>query len=584
MNIQRLLATARDLMFSRNAARAAAAFALLVAGAASGVFLEQRGASEYVSDRLNWRIEALSRALGWRAHVDNERQVTEREITTALLDLNVESIPLGAFVGVGGAIEEFGNGLIFAESSGYIGYLSFAGDVRHLGQALPLNRAGLIEWRDRTQQHARVDYLRPLDVLLLSDADGAQWLYASYERFADNCVEFVVARIGVIDHEGRPQLAAEGWSDVFVAEPCVALPPEARQFEGIEGAGRMALLNDRTLLVSIGHFGFEGVYMPPAVSMDPSNDLGKIIAIDLPTRGSRIFTMGHRNPQGLALDGQRRIWSTEHGPYGGDELNLIIEGRNYGWPQTTFGMNYGTPRAPWPNNRRQGWHDTAYELPRFTMPPNTGISQLAPVSGDEFPLWEGDLLISSLMAQTLFRVRLVDNTVIGIEPIALGERMRDIIRLRDGRFAILTDLGNVLVISSEARDRDTPNSDRIAETVTGLTALASARADDPYSDAALTRHERGRRLYELHCASCHSVNGHPGRAPNLRSIVGERVADAPRFNYSDALSAQTGVWTENRLINYIGDPQATVPGTAMPQTGIHFLQIPELLLYLEDPD
>jgi len=579
-----MFATARGIVFSRGAAIAAAALALLGIGGVAGALLEQRGASEYIADRVNQRAEMIADAFGWRAPVANEQDVSEREITTALMDLNIESMPLGAFVGVGGAIEEFGNGVIFAESSGYIGYLSFDGDVGYLGQSLPLNRQGLIEWRDRMRQHARVDYLRPLDIMLMSDAEGAQWLYASYERFADNCIEFVVARIAVEDAGGRPELSGDGWRDVFVAEPCVALPPEARQFEGIEGAGRLALLNDRTLLVSIGHFGFEGVYMPPAVSMDPTNDLGKIIAIDLRTQRSRIFTMGHRNPQGLVIDDQRRIWSTEHGPYGGDELNLIIDGRNYGWPQTTFGMNYGTPRAPWPNNRRQGWHDPAYEMPRFTMPPDTGISQLAPVEGEEFPLWEGDLLISSLMAETLFRVRLVNNTVIGIEPIALGERMRDIIRLRDGRFAVLTERGNVLVISNEATDLETPNSDRIAETVTGLAALASARADDPYNEAELTRQERGRRLYELHCASCHSVSGEPSRAPNLGGIIGERIADTSGFDYSDALRAETGVWTENRLIEYIGDPQAAVPGTAMPETNIHFLQIPELLLYLEDPD
>jgi len=87
---------------------------------------------------------------------------------------------------------------------------------------------------------------------------------------------------------------------------------------------------------------------------------GKTILIHLDDGTSEIYSLGHRNPQGLYVTPEGAIWSTEHGPQGGDELNLIVRGANYGWPLVTYGTDYGS--AAWPLSHVQGRHD-GYQQP-----------------------------------------------------------------------------------------------------------------------------------------------------------------------------------------------------------------------------
>ena len=166
------------------------------------------------------------------------------------------------------------------------------------------------------------------------------------------------------------------------------------------------------------------------------NSYGKTILIDIDTGDSRILSIGHRNPQGLATASDAQVWSTEHGPQGGDELNLIKDGKNYGFPYVTYGTYYGT--SNWPLNARQGAHDS-YEKPIFGWVPSIGISQLIAIKNDLFALWEGDLIISSLGAQTLYRARIAEERVVLLEPLTIGHRIRDITESLDGRIVLKTD-------------------------------------------------------------------------------------------------------------------------------------------------
>lgn len=141
-----------------------------------------------------------------------------------------------------------------------------------------------------------------------------------------------------------------------------------------------------------------------------------------------IWSYGHRNSQGLALHPESgELWEVEHGPRGGDELNLVLPGRNYGWPVITYGMNYdGTPIT----------HLTAQpgmEQPVLHWTPSIAVCALDVYVGDRFPRWRNDLLVSSLAAEELRRLRVVDGRVSGQEVLFKGiGRIRDVVVGPDG--------------------------------------------------------------------------------------------------------------------------------------------------------
>ena len=149
------------------------------------------------------------------------------------------------------------------------------------------------------------------------------------------------------------------------------------------------------------------------------------------------WSYGHRNPQGLTIDAKGQLWDTEHGPRGGDELNRIEKGANYGWPAVSFGINYNdTPfRLPWPKP------DQKINLPVFRWTPSIGASGFKPVSGNAYPQWKGDLIAGGLSGANVDRFRIKDGTLIEREELLHGlGRVRDIGIGRDGLvYVVLND-------------------------------------------------------------------------------------------------------------------------------------------------
>jgi len=145
-----------------------------------------------------------------------------------------------------------------------------------------------------------------------------------------------------------------------------------------------------------------------------------------------IWSLGHRNPQGLVFDLEGRLWDTEHGPRGGDELNLIAKGRNYGWPAVSFGINYNdAPFAtPWPAKEVSPTSDDTDGvcLPAFRWLPSIGACGLDVARGDAFPAWKGDLLAGGLSGANVDRIRTRDGVVIEHERLIEGlGRVRDVV-------------------------------------------------------------------------------------------------------------------------------------------------------------
>lgn len=142
-----------------------------------------------------------------------------------------------------------------------------------------------------------------------------------------------------------------------------------------------------------------------------------------PSHVAGIWSLGHRNQQGLTIDLNGSLWDTEHGPRGGDEVNLITPGANYGWPVIAFSINYNdTPfQTPWPKEGQD------LSLPVFRWLPSIGASGLDVMRGSAFPEWKGDLIAAGLVGQNLDRFRMKDGKMVAREELLHGMgRVRDV--------------------------------------------------------------------------------------------------------------------------------------------------------------
>ena len=213
--------------------------------------------------------------------------------------------------------------------------------------------------------------------------------------------------------------------------------------------GKLAFLPDGSLLVTVGE-GYK--YREEAQNLDW--ELGKLLRINtdgtspadnpFPNKAPRVFSYGHRNPQGLIHDeATGRILMMEHGPKGGDELNHIQAGRNYGWPAITYGVDYsGAVISPF--TEAEGM-----EQPLQYWVPSIGPSGLAIYRGDLFPEWQGDLLLGSLINEEMRRLKLNGDTVVLDEAIfpEIKGRVRDVRVLGDGEIVAVTEEGDVFQIT-----------------------------------------------------------------------------------------------------------------------------------------
>ena len=269
-----------------------------------------------------------------------------------------------------------------------------------------------------------------LDIVLHPDFVSNRLVYLSYSHGDASANATRIAR-GTLGDEGL-----DGVEVIFTTEPTKDTP----QHYG----GAMTFLPDGTLLLTTGD-GFD--YREEAQNL--GSMLGKTLRLtadggipeDNPFVGkggvaAAIWTYGHRNPQGLAVDASTgRVYLHEHGPRGGDELNLLLPGRNYGWPAVTHGKDYSgayvSPFAELPG----------MEKPLMHWTPSIAPSGLALYQDDAFPEWQGDLFAGALVDRELRRVDLEDGAVAGEQSLLseLGERVRYVEVGPDGHLYLLTD-------------------------------------------------------------------------------------------------------------------------------------------------
>ena len=177
---------------------------------------------------------------------------------------------------------------------------------------------------------------------------------------------------------------------------------------------------------------------------------GSIIRIPNGGDGApEVFSRGHRNIQGFAMHpATGDLWAHEHGPQGGDEVNIVRTGRNYGWPTITYGVNYVTGTKIGEGQQKQG-----LEQPVHVWVPSVAPSGMAFYVGTPFPAWQNSILVGALRGQSLVRLSLNGNRVISEERLLVGEvgRIRDVRVGPDGLVYLLTDESDGQLIRLEPR-------------------------------------------------------------------------------------------------------------------------------------
>lgn len=222
--------------------------------------------------------------------------------------------------------------------------------------------------------------------------------------------------------------------------------------------GRIIFDDDGNLFVSIGERSDQE---PRVLAQDLSTSFGKIIRITTdgeavsgnpfenePNALPEIYSYGHRNPQGLDFHPETGdLWSNEFGPRGGDELNLIKPGLNYGWPVITYGIEYsGREIGNPPIQQKEGM-----EQPVYYWDPVLSPSGMTFYTASNIPEWKNNLFITGLNSSHIARIVIEDNRVVGEERILddKGQRFRDIVQGNDGALYTVTDEGRLYKIDRE---------------------------------------------------------------------------------------------------------------------------------------
>ena len=268
------------------------------------------------------------------------------------------------------------------------------------------------------------------DVMVLPSFAEDRAVFLTYAKPLGDGLSATAAARGTLSADGT---ALTELRDIFVQSPG---SPSDKQY-----GSRILPLPDGTLAVTTGE-------RSDAPGRERAQELGatwgKVLRVT--TQGEAVaggpfpdnplvWTLGHRNPQGAAVDGEGRLWTVEHGPLGGDELNLIVPGANYGWPEVSYGLEYSGAPVGRGEPRAQGFVEPVYYWDPVIAP-----GGMLFYGGELFPAWRGDALIASLQSGGLTRVRIEGDRVVGEERVLpeLG-RVRDVEEMADGSLILLLD-------------------------------------------------------------------------------------------------------------------------------------------------
>ena len=269
-----------------------------------------------------------------------------------------------------------------------------------------------------------------LDVALHPDFVDNRWIYLHYTERCSACgIEQnpLTSRNVLV----RGRIRDGRWVDEELIWQAPTYDASTAWGDAVAG-GRIAFDDNGFVFVTAGMRGMDRIQNLDSAygKTHRLHDDGRIPAdnpfVGVPGALSTIWTYGHRSPQGLAYDPDTgNVWNTEHGPRGGDELNRLLPGRNYGWPLFSDGLNYDGSEVAWGRTQREiELEDTERAVKAWS--PSIAVSNLVVYQGAAFAAWHGDFLIGSLKATDLFRLEVEDGRVVGEELL-----VEDLTRIRD---------------------------------------------------------------------------------------------------------------------------------------------------------
>ncbi len=280
------------------------------------------------------------------------------------------------------------------------------------------------------------------DVIVHPDFAGNGFVYLSWVEAGDRDMRGAVVGRGKLVMNGKTA-RIDGLQVIW------------RQEAKVSGRGhyghRLAFGPDGMLYISSG----DRQKFTPA--QDMNSNLGKIIRLtdggmvpsdnpfyDQGRIKSQIWSYGHRNPLGIAFDAQGRLWEQEMGPKGGDELNIVVKAKNYGYPIVSNGDHYDGRDIPDHSTRPE------FEAPKVTWNPVISPAGLIVYSGKLFPAWTGNIFIGGLSSQALIRVAVDGHKAREAERYDMGTRIRDVEQGPDGAIWLLEDEGRLLKLTPKS--------------------------------------------------------------------------------------------------------------------------------------
>ena len=270
-----------------------------------------------------------------------------------------------------------------------------------------------------------------IDIAVLSKVKSKATVLISYPiyRKSSKCVVVNLAAFELTLSDKPTLSKIKNW---FTSKPCVPISAVHH------AAGRLEVIDKQSAYLTIGDLGYSKIGNRSA-----RGDLGSVFKVS--GSGVEKISSGHRNQQGIVLIGSD-LYTAEHGPRGGDELNLIKKGVDYGWPFVTFGQAYSNGDYVKPIN--PGTHD-GYQPPLHYWVPSVAPTELVQLpTNSSWAEWSSQLVMATLKEEALIFIQLTSKSTVGeVVKVDVGERVRDLEILSDGRLVATTDSGKLLLIN-----------------------------------------------------------------------------------------------------------------------------------------
>jgi len=501
------------------------------------------------------------------AHHEAHKAANEFESIFVMLQGQTIDVPKAGRKATGGGLTSMGDAILVLTGNGRIYSAGLDGKIAKTNISAPENGYDAYLAASKKPPYDaykhNFEWYRYFDIATF-DHGGNAGLLVSYLKYDKDraCYSTAIARAMIDDAAADPatlSIAKSDWIEVFATQPCLPLKKEFRAIEGHMAGGRIVVddTGQRFYLAS-GDYHWDGQYGP--LNPDPQSEVplaqatdnhyGKVLAVDIMTGNAQVLSRGHRNVQGIAIDADGEVWTVEHGPRGGDELNRIRKGSNFGWPLESFGTKYSG--LPAPSVSPLGRHDK-FEQPAIAWLPSIATAGMTTIRNFH-EAWKGDLLVSTLGQGHLSRVRVANGDVVFAEMIRIGKRIRYVHEHTDGTLALWLDDHSQLLLLRPAQGN------------------LGAKFVEKFvrEDLKATKETKAALHIVLEdCAQCHSFtpDSH-NNAPSLANIFGQKVGSTAFTGYTDALDAGDDTWTRERLDRFLENSEAVYPGVGMPNPAV----------------